>query len=68
MSDHNLIEVEMEIFLSKIPKETFSYRKLKDITPEAINEVLITFIRARFAIYILLEMMKLMIIVTYGEK
>ena len=40
LSDHNLIDVEKEIFLPKIPKETFSYRKLNDITPEAINEVL----------------------------
>ena len=40
MSDHNLIEVEIQIFLPRIPKETFSYRKLNSITPEAINEVL----------------------------
>ena len=42
MSDHNLIEVEIQIFLPRIPKETFSYRKLYSIlSPEAINEALI---------------------------
>ena len=40
LSDHNLIEAEIKIFLPKIPKESFSYRKLNDITPEAINEIL----------------------------
>ena len=41
LSDHNLIDVEIKIFLPKPPMDTFSYRKLNDITPEAINEVLI---------------------------
>ena len=40
LSDHNLIDAEIEIFMPKPPKEMFSYRKLKEITPEAINEVL----------------------------
>ena len=39
-TDHNLIDVEIEIFLPKPPKETFPYRKFNDITPEAINEAL----------------------------
>ena len=30
----------LEIFMPKPPKETFSFQKLNNITPEAINEIL----------------------------
>ena len=36
-TDHNLIVANIRIFLPKIPKESFSYRKFNDITPEALN-------------------------------
>ena len=40
LSDHNLIDVEIEKYVPKPPMETFSFRKFNDIMPEAINEIL----------------------------
>ena len=39
-TSHNLIDVEIKLFIPKPPNESFSFRKLNDITPEAINEFL----------------------------
>ena len=39
-SGHNLIDVQIELYIPKPPTGTFTYRKFKDITPEAINEYL----------------------------
>ena len=43
LSDHNLTEANIRIFLPKIPKKSFSYRKFINITPEAFNEILIQY-------------------------
>ena len=40
-SCHNLIDVKIELFIPKPPCESFTYRKLNNITSEAINEFLI---------------------------
>ena len=39
-SPHNLIDVEIPLFIPKRPLNSFTYRKFKDITPEDINEAL----------------------------
>ena len=36
-TSHNLIDVEIELFMPKPLSETFSFRKFNDITQEAIN-------------------------------
>ena len=40
ITDLNLIDVEIEVYVPKPPEEAFSYRKFKDIAPEDINEFL----------------------------
>ena len=40
-SRHNLIDVEISMFIPKRPLNTFTYRKFKDFTPEDINEALV---------------------------
>ena len=44
-SRHNLTDVENSIFMPKRSLNTVTYRKLKDITPEDINEALATYIK-----------------------
>ena len=39
-SSHNLIDVKIKLFVPKTPKESFTFRKFKNITPEVISEVL----------------------------
>ena len=39
-TSHNIIDVEIELFIPKPPSESFTYRKFKNITPENINEFL----------------------------
>ena len=40
-SRHNLIDVEISLFVPKPPQNTFSYRKFKNITAKDINQFLV---------------------------
>ena len=62
-TSHNLIAIEIKLFIPKPPNDSFSYRKLNDITPDAINKFLTgcewaPFSTSEFKIELALECLK----------